>query len=404
MKNIAWISVPLAAVLVGFLVLRSMMIRLPNPTPAPAAGAQSHVDESNVDLREHVDDVFARADACACQQKIDQAISLYQQGLQVDPWRLEYQLKLARLLKQIGLEEQALEKAQVVRRYAEQEDLAVGADELIRSSNAPPRDEEPAAAAPNAPLLEFVLVPIEKVDSRLLSELRQTLQARLGITFTVASEPLTLGGMDRTYAAQALAKLVGRMKATMPETQYRQFLQRLGFTEDSLKQYHPQVQFVQAVLRDSGHDWAQIEGLRATLEELRSAGQYDAERLLAQLRQSHPLSREGPVKGYLGITEADLFARDYNYLFGWGGPGYGVISYHRYTAAFNEAPPNRPKLLERTIKQAISTTFYMLDIPRCTSPVCARAYPHSLVEHDQKPLDLCPDCQHALALAIARSR
>jgi len=80
------------------------------------------------------------------------------------------------------------------------------------------------------------------------------------------------------------------------------------------------------------------------------------------------------------------------------------MSYHRYTAAFNEAPPNRPRLLERTIKQAISTTFYILDIPRCTSPACARAYPHSLVEHDQKPIDLCNDCTRALARAIARNR
>jgi predicted Zn-dependent protease len=80
------------------------------------------------------------------------------------------------------------------------------------------------------------------------------------------------------------------------------------------------------------------------------------------------------------------------------------MSYHRYTAAFNKEPPNRPKLLERTVKQAISSTFFILDIPRCTSPACARAYPHNLVEHDQKTDALCQDCQRALALALARNR
>ena len=403
MKSMAWALVPVAAILIAILLFVSMMETL-DPQASPAAGAPRRDNESNVDLREHVDDVFTRADACACQQKIDEAITLYQQGLQVDPWRLEYQLKLARLLKQIGLEEQAVEKAQVVRRYAEQEDLVAAADELIRSSNTPRDDGEPAAALPEAPLLEIVVVPIEEVDSGLLSELRQALQARLGIKFTVAEGSLTLGGMDRTYAANVLAKLVEKIKATMSEKQYQLLLQRLGFTEESLTQYHPQMQFVEAALRGSRRDPARIEEFRATLEILRRTGQYDAERLLGKLRQAHPLPRGGPVKGYLGITEADLFTRDYNFLFGWGGPGHGVMSYHRYTATFNDAPPNRPKLLDRTLKQAISTTFYILDIPRCTSPVCARAYPHSLVEHDQKPLDLCPDCQRALALAIARNR
>jgi len=110
------------------------------------------------------------------------------------------------------------------------------------------------------------------------------------------------------------------------------------------------------------------------------------------------------MKGYLGITEADLFTRDYNFLYGWGGPGHAVMSYHRFTAAFNKEPPNRPKLLERAVKQALSSTFYILDIPRCTSPACARAYPHSLAEHDQKTADLCNDCKRALALSIARKR
>ena len=403
MKSITWVSVPLAVTLIGILLFHSLM-QTSNPKASPAAPARTYGNESNVDLREHVDDVFARADACACQQKIDEAISLYEQGLQVDPWRLEHQLKLARLLKQIGLEEQAVEKAQVVRRYTEQQDLMAAADELIRSSGTPRDDNEPPAALPDAPLLEIVIVPIEEVDSGLLSELRPALQARLGIKFTVAEEPLTLGGMDRTYAANVLAKLVERIKATMPEKQYQRLLQELGFTEDSLKQYHPQMRFAEAALRGSGRDPAQIEEFRATLEALRRTGQYDADRLLVKLKQVHPLSRGGPVTGYLGITEADLFARDYNFLFGWGGPGHGVMSYHRYTAAFNDAPPNRPKLLERTLKQAISTTFYILDIPRCTSPACVRAYPHSLVEHDQKPTDLCHDCQRALALTIARNR
>ena len=190
----------------------------------------------------------------------------------------------------------------------------------------------------------------------------------------------------------------------MPEKQYQRLLQRLGFTEDSLKQYYPQVQFVEAAFRDSGRDPAQIEEFRATLETLRGTGQYDAERLLAKLKQVHPLPSGGPVKGYLGITEADLFARDYNFLFGWGGPGYGVMSYHRYTAAFNDAPPNRPKLLERTsqtghLHHVLHTRHPAVHLPGVCPGV--PAYSGGTRSKAHGPV---PDCQRALALTIARNR
>jgi predicted Zn-dependent protease len=402
-KNVTWASVSLAIVLVAILLFHSLR-QMATPEPPPAAGAQIRISESNVDLRERVAEIFALAEARTREHKIDEAISLYQKGLQVDPWRLEYQLQLARLLKQIGLEEQAVEKARVVRQYAEQEELIAAADELLRNSKVPREsDTAPVPSQAVAPL-EIVIVPIDKVDSRLLAELRDSLQARLGLTFTVAKDPLSLGGIDRTYADSLLTKLIEKIKATRPEQQYQRLLRELGFTEDSLTQYYPKVQFLEAVCRDSGRSPAQIEEFRTALATLQQAGQYDAERLLAELRRAHPLAGAGPVAGYLGITEADLFTRDYNFLYGWGGRGYAVMSYCRYAAAFNHEPPNRPRLLERAVKQAISSTFFILDIPRCTSPACARAYPHSLVEHDQKTGALCPDCQRALALAIARNR
>ncbi len=403
MKNVTWASVSLAIVLVGILMLHGIR-QISNPKASPAVHASGHVNESNVDLREHSDEVFAMADTRAREHKIDEAISLYQRGLQVDPWRLEYQLKLARLLKQIGLEEQAVEKAETVRRYAEQEELIAAAEELTRTSDAQRDAYRPPVPSEAVPRLEIVIVPIDKVDLRLLSELRESLESKLGIKFTLTDKPLSLGGMDRTYAEHIVTKLLDEMKEKMPEGEYKRFLEELGFTEASLESYYPRVQFLERALRDSGYSQGQISEFRRALEMLWRTGQYDAERLLSSLKQAHPLHPAGPVKGYLGITEADLFTRDYNFLYGWGGRGHAVMSYHRYTAAFNEEPPNRPKLLERTVKQAISSTFFLLDIPRCTSPACARAYPNSLAEHDQKTGDLCNDCKRALALAIARNR
>jgi len=47
---------------------------------------------------------------------------------------------------------------------------------------------------------------------------------------------------------------------------------------------------------------------------------------------------------------------------------------------------------ERTFKQALSSFGFMLGVARCSSPTCARAYPHHLGEHDAKTKKLCPVC------------
>jgi len=359
----------------------------------------------NVDQRECVDDFFALADACAGEGKIDEAVSLYEQGLRVDSWRLEYQIKLARLLKQANRREEAVRKTKTVYEYAEQEEQVVAAYELLRDLDALPRDGMPAGPPQAGSDMEIVMVPVGPVNTQLLSELRDALQRKLGITFSIAEYSLVPGPADRNKADRQLEKVVEEIRRDMPRRLYDQVLRETGITEESLSRCGTKVRFIEAILRKSGYTEFQIEEFReAIAEEFRKTGQYDAERLLVPLRWIHvPLSRTHIV-GYLGVTEADIFARNYNFLYGWGGRSHSLMSYHRYTAAFNGTLPNRPKLLERSIKQGISSTFFILDIPRCTSPACARAYPHTLIEHDQKTCELCEECKRALAAVMARHK
>ena len=129
-------------------------------------------------------------------------------------------------------------------------------------------------------------------------------------------------------------------------------------------------------------------------------GQYDADLLQDLLGTNFSLGERHGVRGYLGITEVDIYARDYNYLFGWAGKGYGVISYRRFTARFDREAPNRPRLLRRTLKQGISSSFFILGIPRCKTPDCARAYPGNLEEHDRKGTEICEWCRGQLKAYI----
>ena len=83
-----------------------------------------------------------------------------------------------------------------------------------------------------------------------------------------------------------------------------------------------------------------------------------------------------------------IYANDYNYLFGWNGSDVAIMSYNRFineeTAITNE--------IKRIVMQGMSSTGFLIGIPRCTVDTCAHAYPHSLAEHDQKDDTLCDEC------------
>jgi predicted Zn-dependent protease len=98
-----------------------------------------------------------------------------------------------------------------------------------------------------------------------------------------------------------------------------------------------------------------------------------------------------------------MFEEKTNFLFGYAynkGP-IAVISYRRFTADFNSDVPNRPRLIKRTAKQALSSIGFMLGVARCNDPTCPRAYPHSLAEHDAKSMNLCPACRAGFQKALA---
>jgi len=70
----------------------------------------------------------------------------------------------------------------------------------------------------------------------------------------------------------------------------------------------------------------------------------------------------------------------------------GVMSTLRF-----ELGAKKARLIERAAKQALSSTGFVLGIKRCEGKECARAYPASLEEHDQKPGSLCAVCRENVA-------
>ncbi len=167
----------------------------------------------------------------------------------------------------------------------------------------------------------------------------------------------------------------------------------------SVADYKTRKKYVLYVLKRSISDqeWQEFNNL---VEKLEQEGQYDADRLTTTLDKKTSKTHDPNVAGYIGITEQDIYTSDYNFLYGWHFYNIGVMSYHRFTAEFNDEQQNRPRLRERFAKQLISSAFHTFDIPRCTSPLCARAYPNDIEEHDRKKLDICSECRKQLEQKI----
>ena len=102
------------------------------------------------------------------------------------------------------------------------------------------------------------------------------------------------------------------------------------------------------------------------------------------------------------MANVDAFMAQSNFIFGSGeiGGHHAMMTYQRFTAQFNEENPDRKRLVERTLKQALSSCGFMLGVERCSTPTCARAYPHNLAEHDAKTTELCPACAAGFARAL----
>ena len=120
--------------------------------------------------------------------------------------------------------------------------------------------------------------------------------------------------------------------------------------------------------------------------------QYDADRLLEQLRRRFPVANH-PRRYLIAVVGRDLFGPKTSYVFSWqtrgGDGGTGVISAYRFGAGLDDFYEPAVVLMRRVIIQAISTSGSMLGFTRPTNPECPTAFPVNFHEFAQKRAQLC---------------
>ena len=128
-------------------------------------------------------------------------------------------------------------------------------------------------------------------------------------------------------------------------------------------------------------------------------GQFRADDLVRYLRDQIPTS--SPLR--LGVTEADLYAYDLNYVFGISilKQGTSLVSYRRLDNAFYSLPRNERLLYERVMKESLHELGHAIGLDHCQSP-CLMHFSNSVMEVDVKPLRFCPECARRLNLLLGR--
>lgn len=362
---------------------------------------RQRVDElmkkSNVERRRGVNAIFALGRVYEEEGDIQDAAVLYEKALQVNAWNLEYQLRLARLLAGFGRKVEAVDKARLAYEYAEEEDLIKEAESFLVSMEEP-IDTQKSHIQPDENV-QIVLVSMGTASERMLREMEYGLEEMMGIDFVVSERRKDIGGFDRTAQEKFVDYSYEAIMESLPAEGKKTLLLELSLDEKDLESLNNKLKVIYAFFdkfADKGRQWR--ENFDKQLEQARSSGQYSTSRLINELKREFTLEKGSRIKGYLAVCAEDIYMDDTNFVFGSARPGYGAMSYIRFTGGFNSEDQNRPRLIKRAIKQGLSSSFFILGIPRCTTPICVRAYPHNLSEHDQKGNELCAWCRERLNL------
>ncbi len=347
-------------------------------------------------LRGGIDKVFKLAEIREREGNDMGALLLYQRGVEVNATNIPYQMKLANLLANHARAADAEERARIVFELAEDEELIGKADDLLKSFGHPPKSAMLREQVDKN--IEVILIPVGDISDRYLVSLQQLLEQRMGVSFPISPQRLDLEAPDRSYKEVFVQDYLRALKNQVGETKFSSWVIKLGFTPYALNSYDNAIKFLNTLFMQLGPDGQHEQrGFETQLQKAEKLKQYNTARLIPLLRAKFPSADNSRIKGYLAVMQEDMYEGESRFRFGAALPGYGVMSIKRFTSTFNNEDQNRPRLVDRALKQALSSATYILGIPRCTNPNCATAYPNSLPELDHKPDTLCSLCLERLA-------
>lgn len=360
------------------------------------------INESQSDIvsaAKNAPEIFTAAHALLRVGQKLEALEYFEHGLRLSPWSLEEQLKRADLLKTLGRESEALKTARMVADRAETDALVNAAHKLLGL----PPVEPPPVWKGQAKALCFVRIgPVENV---VLKDTLEKISRTLGLPAYVHEDVLgqpqpDRSAFDRWMTKQVIAKIDWYNPAA------DRMLRSLG---KSVPEEVPPRQLLNALdadLRRAGQEREADNLKEAAQHYLKWDRQWKASSLLLSVKKlmsARPGAKSPEV--VIGITQADIYDGDSNYIFGTAETGYRncITSYARFRAEYAMEPPDRKRLVSRQHRQLLSGIGFSLNVPRPIDPTSARAYPASVPEQDAKSEYMSEACIRGFEKALGQT-
>ncbi|MCS7120031.1 MAG: archaemetzincin family Zn-dependent metalloprotease [Nitrososphaerota archaeon] len=128
--------------------------------------------------------------------------------------------------------------------------------------------------------------------------------------------------------------------------------------------------------------------------------QYLSTKILAEIREYIGRTRliSDEEDRLLGITDVDLYAAGFNYVFGEASytEGVAVISIYRLRPEFYGDIPNEKLLHERIIKESVHELGHAFGLKHCSIPSCVMYFSSHILMTDKKGPGFCQGCRRKL--------
>lgn len=349
-----------------------------------------------VQIRRNIKVITDLVDILADQGRKEECLPYLQIVLQHNAWNLKYQMLFADIMHEQGRAETVLETAQLVADHAETDELIDRARIMLGQKLL---QNLPELFSLTEKTDAIVILAIGDIDRWLAYALADELNKKLGIPVYSQKIKMTIPPAKRIPLVKFISFLRNSLIEGMKtDKRVKMILENAKISEKDLKSQETVVEAVRLVTLKEGGEKA-LADLNKTFDEIsKRDNQWDIEDIFRNFKKS-VMSQIGifnwnPNVYYVGLTKLDTFANESNYIFGTAENSgkFSVISYHRFRSDFTNEPPDPERLVERIFKQSLSSIGFMFGLPRCTTPTCARAYPHNLAEHDAKSKELCSIC------------